>query len=313
MAVEVITSHEQICDSNGVPVSGALVYIYDVGTTTPKTVYSDPGLDPGDAASNPITCDSSGRHDVRYIATGSYKYVVKTAAGASIYTRDEVDGRIPVGSGALAIANGGTSATTASGALAALGAATAAEVADLAADVASLAGAAASTEKTQLAVGTTAQRPASPAVGQVRWNSTTSELEAYDGSSWYNIITNESRATTAEVTSETTGKFIDADRAKYHQGIAKAWAYVTNTAGTTTLVDSYNVTSVTDNGAGDTTVNLSITMANANFAAVASSIATNVESAVVTAKTTTTVRVVTVNDTGSASDAGFSVVIFGDI
>lgn len=32
--------------------------------------------------------------------------------------------------------------------------------------------------------GTTAQRPSSPQRGMIRWNTTTSNLEGYDGSSW---------------------------------------------------------------------------------------------------------------------------------
>ena len=35
-----------------------------------------------------------------------------------------------------------------------------------------------------LPVGTTAQRPASPATGQIRFNTTTSAVETYNGSSW---------------------------------------------------------------------------------------------------------------------------------
>jgi len=35
-----------------------------------------------------------------------------------------------------------------------------------------------------LPVGTTAQRPASPSTGQMRFNSTTGSVEVYNGSSW---------------------------------------------------------------------------------------------------------------------------------
>lgn len=35
-----------------------------------------------------------------------------------------------------------------------------------------------------LPVGTTAQRPASPATGMMRYNTTTSKVEYYNGSSW---------------------------------------------------------------------------------------------------------------------------------
>jgi hypothetical protein len=35
-----------------------------------------------------------------------------------------------------------------------------------------------------LPVGTTAQRPASPATGQIRFNSTTNAVEVYNGTAW---------------------------------------------------------------------------------------------------------------------------------
>ena len=35
-----------------------------------------------------------------------------------------------------------------------------------------------------LPVGTTAQRPASPATGQIRFNTTTGSVETYNGTSW---------------------------------------------------------------------------------------------------------------------------------
>lgn len=194
MAVEVFTSFGQQCDANGVPISGALIYVYDVNSTTPKTVYSDKDL--GVSAANPIECDAYGRHDMRYIATGSYKVVTKTSAGTTVYTRDNIDGRVPVGSGALAIANGGTGATSAGAALSALGAATAAELADVTAEVASISGSLASTEKTHIATGTTAQRTASPVDGDIRRNTTVPQFEGHNGSTWEQFITSQNFAAT---------------------------------------------------------------------------------------------------------------------
>lgn len=119
-----------------------------------------------------------------YTAVGSYKIVVKDSSDNTLYTLDNIDGGVPVGSGALAIANGGTAAVTAPAALSNLGGASASDLADLAAEVAALAGAAASTEKTHIATGTTAQRPATPIEGDIRRNTTTGDWEAYDGSAW---------------------------------------------------------------------------------------------------------------------------------
>ena len=43
------------------------------------------------------------------------------------------------------------------------------------------------TDYLQIPTGTTAQRPSSPSAGYIRFNTTTTKLEAYDGSSWINV------------------------------------------------------------------------------------------------------------------------------
>ena len=48
------------------------------------------------------------------------------------------------------------------------------------------------------------------------------------------------------------------------QGLAKAWANVTNA--TPTINDSFNIASITDNGTGDHTLNFTNAMGNANYA-----------------------------------------------
>jgi hypothetical protein len=50
------------------------------------------------------------------------------------------------------------------------------------------------------------------------------------------------------------------------QGSAKAWIYFTVTAGTPAIQASFNITSITDNGAGDYTFNFTNSLADANFA-----------------------------------------------
>lgn len=185
MSIAVITSFVQQLDSTAAVLNGGSVTVYAAGTTTPLTLYSDSGLTT--TASNPITLDSSGRHDMRYIATAAYKVLVKNSAGTTIYTRDNIDPGIAIGTGDLAIADGGTGASSAAAALTNLGGYTAAEGAALAADIASLAGTLSATDKTHIATGTTAQRPASPAAGDIRRNTTTSRYEAYNGSAWVNF------------------------------------------------------------------------------------------------------------------------------
>lgn len=54
--------------------------------------------------------------------------------------------------------------------------------------------------------------------------------------------------------------------AHFHPGVAKFYVSVTDNAGTPTVVSSYNVTSITDNGAGDFTINLTTGFSAINMA-----------------------------------------------
>ncbi len=190
MAVSIITSHLQQCDSNGVPLNAGTVTVYASGTTTPLTLYSDDDLDPGDAITNPITLDSSGRHSMTYIATAAYKLVVKNSAGTTIYTHDEIDPGVAIGSGALPVANGGTGATTAASARTNLAAASSTDMATAQSDITTLntwTGLSLTT-RTRIASGTTAQEPAT-ANASFRYDSTTGRLRFDNGTAWRNVLT----------------------------------------------------------------------------------------------------------------------------
>lgn len=56
-------------------------------------------------------------------------------------------------------------------------------------------------------------------------------------------------------------------RAKYHPGTAKFWI-VFNGTGTIATLASYNVASITDNGAGDYTITIDTDFSSANYSAV---------------------------------------------
>lgn len=123
-------------DANGNPYVGASLYIYDVGTTTKKAIYSDTGLSV--SVTNPLTSDSAGNFSRVYIAAGTYKLRAETSAGVLIWEYDNIDTGLNAGSGALAITGGGTGATTAAGARTALGAAAQSDVDDLADEIADI-------------------------------------------------------------------------------------------------------------------------------------------------------------------------------
>ena len=80
----------QFFDNNGVPLNGGLLYVYDAGTTTPASTYTD-----STAVTNntqPIVLDSAGRTPAQIWLTAgsSYKFVLQTSTGVLIKTDDNI-------------------------------------------------------------------------------------------------------------------------------------------------------------------------------------------------------------------------------
>ena len=74
-------------DNNGNPCSGCLLYSFAAGTSTPLATYTDStGIIPN---TNPVVLDSAGRANV-WLGTSAYKLVLKTAAGVTIYSTDNI-------------------------------------------------------------------------------------------------------------------------------------------------------------------------------------------------------------------------------
>lgn len=75
-----------LTDVDGNPCYGYLIYTYEAGTTTPKETYTDAELTT--PATNPIVLDVSGRASI--FANGSFKFVLKTPEGETVYTWDNL-------------------------------------------------------------------------------------------------------------------------------------------------------------------------------------------------------------------------------
>lgn len=75
-------------DANGDPVAGGRLSTYVAGTTTPATTYSDVALTVAHA--NPVVLDSAGRATVYLTPGSSYKFVLATSAGATVWTADSI-------------------------------------------------------------------------------------------------------------------------------------------------------------------------------------------------------------------------------
>lgn len=112
-------------------------------------------------------------------------------------------------------------------------------------------------------------------------------------------------------TATSTTVFVSPGRQQYHPSSAKAWCLFT-TVTTTSIIASYNVTSLVDNGAGDTTVNFTTSFSSSNFAVTTSKEAAgNVGSLNLVSRATSNVRVKTYQITTNQDDANCSVVCFG--
>lgn len=81
----------------------------------------------------------------------------------------------------------------------------------------------------------------------------------------YQISGTDIVATQAQVEATTAlDCFLTPARAIFHPGVAKAWVHFNGT-GTVAINASYNVSSITDNGTGDYTVNLAVSFSSSNY------------------------------------------------
>lgn len=140
MAVNGLQPFIKVTDSNGLPIVGAKLHVYEAGTTTYRAIYSNEGLSV--SITNPLNgsnaSNASGDFPRFYMASGTYKLRAETAAGALIWEYDNIDTGISAGSGGLPVASGGTGATTAAAARTNLDVPSNSELAALASDIAAL-------------------------------------------------------------------------------------------------------------------------------------------------------------------------------
>lgn len=74
-------------DNSGNPLAGGLISTFLAGTTTPQATYTD--STGGTPQANPVVLDSAGRAQI-WFAAASYKLVLKTSAGVTLMTIDNV-------------------------------------------------------------------------------------------------------------------------------------------------------------------------------------------------------------------------------
>jgi len=151
---------QQFFDANGEPLVGGKIYTYEAGTSTPVATYQD--ASGTTANTNPIILDSRGMCNIWLLTTVSYKYVVKDSNDTLIFTTDNI---------------GVTLSTATFAAPPIIGNATPNSAYFTTIELSS-------TSASTINRGTTAERPATPVDGMIRYNSTTTKFEGYTAGAW---------------------------------------------------------------------------------------------------------------------------------
>ena len=75
-------------DANADAVSGGLLYVFEAGTTTPVTTYSDSAMTTAQA--QPLVANTAGEFEQSFIPNGTYKIRIADAGAVVLYENDNV-------------------------------------------------------------------------------------------------------------------------------------------------------------------------------------------------------------------------------
>lgn len=160
------TPKQQFFDANGNPLVLGKVYTYAAGTTTPIATYVDQVG--ATANTNPIILDARGMANIWLQASVAYKYVITDSNDVTQYTTDNIVvplDNLSFGSpppiGDVEPNTGAFTTLSATGDVTFSG-----------------------FGYTQLQTGATADRPAVPSEGMIRYNTTLDQFEGYGASGW---------------------------------------------------------------------------------------------------------------------------------
>ena len=153
----------QFFGTDGLPLVGGKLYTYAAGTTTPIATYTDNTQ--SSQNTNPIILDSAGQANVWLVDTTTYKYILRDPDDVLLFTVDYVS--VPVTTNSFASPPAIGSGVPNEGTFTNLNVV----------DLMTLEG----TGAAILNVGTTGERPVTAEAGMVRYNSTTTKFEGYNG------------------------------------------------------------------------------------------------------------------------------------
>lgn len=225
----------QVLDANGNPYAGAKAYTYLTGTSTPQATYSDSGLTTPHA--NPVVADAAGRFPAIYgPTTNDYKLVLKTSADVTIETYDPVQMTGTPGAGTIGTAQLDGDAVTN------------AKLANMAANRVKGRATTGTGDPEDLTItqvldmtGGTA-RGALPMRGASSWGALTA------GTAGYGLVAGGAGADFA-----------------WANNAVRAHCAFTGTGTPAFRGTPYNVASITDNGAGDYTLNFTVALPSVNY------------------------------------------------
>lgn len=79
-------SAQVILDERGIPAAGALIYVYEAGTTTPRAVFATSALDNTRRHPFPVPASGSGRVPPMWVGIGDYDLSIRSDDGVVIET-----------------------------------------------------------------------------------------------------------------------------------------------------------------------------------------------------------------------------------
>jgi len=323
-----------VLDNAGNAILSATITVTDNSGGGVSTIYSDDGVTP---KANPFTASgvdgayefyaANGRYDITIAATGFTTeqitdiILLDLVAGTDVQAWDAqlddiaalavTDGNVIVGDGTNWVAEAGATARTSLGAAASGSNSDITELTGLTTDLTVAQGGTGAGTFTDAGVlignGTGAvQVTTAGTSGQVLTSNGAGVDPTFQALSGLPAASQaEMEAATSNTVAATPG------RTQYHPGVAKAWVNFNGT-GTVAIADSYNVTSIDDNGTGDYTINFTNAMSSANYVSAANTRYAG-GNVVTSGEATTSVDALVYNTSNVLTDANpVCVVIFGD-
>ncbi len=91
MAARLLDPSFRAVDSLGSPISGAKLYIYEAGTSTPIDTYTTTALTGGTENPNPVVSGATGLFPDMFCAADDYKVIFKDASDNTLDTWDDIN------------------------------------------------------------------------------------------------------------------------------------------------------------------------------------------------------------------------------